>query len=79
VVKQHIVLEGDISSAMNPPSGCALQTRCRYKNQVPGNRCEIDLPPIVSSTAAHDIRCHLDQSILDAMKPVISFVAVIGA
>jgi peptide/nickel transport system ATP-binding protein len=31
VKKQHIVLEGDIPSAMNPPPGCPFQTRCRWK------------------------------------------------
>jgi peptide/nickel transport system ATP-binding protein len=32
VEKQHIVLEGDIPSAMNPPPGCPFQTRCRWKS-----------------------------------------------
>jgi peptide/nickel transport system ATP-binding protein len=36
VKKQHIVLEGDIPSAMNPPPGCPFQTRCRWKKDVPG-------------------------------------------
>ncbi|TIW32752.1 MAG: ATP-binding cassette domain-containing protein, partial [Mesorhizobium sp.] len=30
VIKKHIVLEGDIPSAMNPPTGCPFQTRCGY-------------------------------------------------
>ena len=46
VVKKHIVLEGDIPSAMNPPPGCPFQTRCRYKHLVPGNLCETEVPPM---------------------------------
>ena len=36
VVKEHIVLQGDIPSAMNPPPGCPFQTRCPRK--APGAR-----------------------------------------
>ena len=45
VVKKHIVLEGDIPSAMNPPTGCPFQTRCRYKQLVPDDNCETQVPP----------------------------------
>ena len=46
VVKKHIVLEGDIPSAMNPPPGCPFQTRCRYKHLVPDGLCEREVPPL---------------------------------
>ncbi|WP_432287832.1 ABC transporter ATP-binding protein [Aminobacter sp. BA135] len=72
VVKKHIVLEGDIPSAMNPPSGCPFQTRCRYKSQVPGNLCETQVPPMREFGDGHQIKCHLPPSAFDAMEPVIS-------
>lgn len=71
--KKHIVLEGDIPSAVNPPSGCPFQTRCPYKAQVPDNLCETQLPAIRSDDNGHDIQCHLDQSVFDAQEAVISF------
>jgi len=72
VVKKHIVLEGDIPSAMNPPPGCPFQTRCRYKSQVPGNLCETQVPPVREFGNGHQIKCHLPPSAFDAMEPVIS-------
>ena len=43
VKKKHIVLEGDIPSAVNPPPGCPFQTRCPRKL---GPICEEQEPPI---------------------------------
>jgi peptide/nickel transport system ATP-binding protein len=75
VVKKHIVLEGDIPSAMNPPSGCPFQTRCRYKGQVPGGLCETQVPPVRNLGNGHQVKCHLPESAFAAMEPVISFSA----
>ena len=75
VQKRHVVLDGDIPSAMNPPSGCPFQTRCQYKKQVPGNRCETELPAMRVMAAGHQIKCHLSQEVFDGMEPVIKMVA----
>lgn len=72
VVKKHIVLDGDIPSAMNPPSGCPFQTRCHRKSEVPGNKCETELPATRTLAGGHLIKCHLADDILDKMEPVVA-------
>lgn len=73
VEKKHIILEGDIPSAMNPPPGCPFQTRCRYKDQVPDRHCETEVPPARNLGNGHYVKCHLADDILQRMEPVISF------
>ena len=75
VQKQRIVLEGDIPSAMSPPPGCPFQTRCRWKDKVPGGLCDIELPPMRTLADGHQIKCHLSDDILDHMEPVIKMAA----
>ena len=75
IVKEHIVLEGDIPSAMNPPSGCPFQTRCRWKDKVGGGLCDSTVPPIRTMANGHQLKCHLDQTVLDEMTPVIKMAA----
>ncbi|MDW3184070.1 ABC transporter ATP-binding protein [Roseobacter sp.] len=71
VKKKHIVLEGDIPSAMNPPPGCPFQTRCRWKSQVAGGLCEKEVPPVRMLPGNHQIKCHLSDEKLSEMEPVI--------
>jgi peptide/nickel transport system ATP-binding protein len=71
VEKKHIVLQGDIPSAMNPPPGCPFQTRCPRKSQVPGNLCETEVPPMRRLAEGHAIKCHLSEEVLVTMEPVI--------
>ncbi|MBJ3762875.1 ABC transporter ATP-binding protein [Maribius pontilimi] len=75
VQKKHIVLEGDIPSAMNPPPGCPFQTRCPWKSQVPGTKCETEMPPVLDMGDGHKIKCHLTREKLDGMEPVITLAA----
>ena len=73
VEKKQIVLDGDIPSALNPPSGCPFQTRCGHKSKVGDNLCDTQMPPVRELSSGHVIKCHLDDSHLQAMDPVISF------
>ena len=75
VKKKHIVLEGDIPSAMNPPPGCPFQTRCRWKSKVPGNLCDREVPPVRRLAEGHQIKCHLPDDELNRMEPVIKIAA----
>jgi len=68
VQKKHIVLKGEIPSAVNPPPGCPFQTRCPRKI---GEICETQAPPVQEMSDGHRITCHLDATTLNAMEPVI--------
>ena len=71
VTKKHIVLEGDIPSAVNPPPGCPFQTRCQHKHRVEGGLCEREKPPVRDLGNGHTILCHLSDDFLDSMDAVI--------
>jgi peptide/nickel transport system ATP-binding protein len=75
IEKQHIVLDGDIPSAMNPPPGCPFQTRCRWKDKVAGGLCEREVPPVRHLADGHQIKCHLSDEKLAGMEPVIKIAA----
>ncbi|MBS0565690.1 MAG: ABC transporter ATP-binding protein [Proteobacteria bacterium] len=76
VEKKRIVLEGDIPSAMNPPPGCPFQTRCRWKARVsPAGLCEREMPPMRVLAGGHQIKCHLSDTELASMEPVIKIAA----
>ncbi|TDE38418.1 ABC transporter ATP-binding protein [Antarcticimicrobium sediminis] len=75
VQKTHIVLEGDIPSAMNPPPGCPFQTRCRWKDQVPNRLCDREVPKVRELSEGHQVKCHLSDEKLAEMEPVIKIAA----
>ncbi len=53
--RQRIVLEGDIPSPMNPPSGCRFHTRCPYAME----RCSKETPVFKEHETGHWAACHL--------------------
>ncbi|MEW8979574.1 MAG: dipeptide ABC transporter ATP-binding protein [Symbiobacterium sp.] len=59
--RERIVLEGDVPSPVNPPSGCRFHTRCRYQPQV-GDICKEQEPPLVNVGGDHWVACHMRTS-----------------
>jgi oligopeptide/dipeptide ABC transporter ATP-binding protein len=52
--REQIVLEGDVPSPINPPSGCVFHPRCfRFKEGV----CDVEDPPAVQFGAGHEAKC----------------------
>ncbi|MGB6400794.1 MAG: dipeptide ABC transporter ATP-binding protein [Bradyrhizobium sp.] len=52
--RSRILLQGEMPSALNPPSGCRFHTRCPYA--IP--RCRIELPELLADGMRHATACH---------------------
>jgi oligopeptide transport system ATP-binding protein len=50
------LIDGDVPSPINPPSGCAFHTRCHYAME----RCKIETPQLVEVAGQHQVACFLN-------------------
>jgi peptide/nickel transport system ATP-binding protein len=73
-VQKHIRLEGNVPSAIDPPSGCRFHTRCPRRELLPdgGKICETEIPPWREAAEGHRIFCHLPIEVLSTFEPVIT-------
>jgi len=51
------LVDGDVPSPINPPSGCAFHTRCRYVM----DRCKVERPELAGVGGPHQVACFLNE------------------
>jgi oligopeptide transport system ATP-binding protein len=53
--KERVLLQGDVPSPVNPPSGCTFHPRCAYREAI----CDQIEPPLDFDADSHGVSCHV--------------------
>ena len=61
IVREEIVLSGEVPSPINPPSGCRFHPRCpvALADSALMNRCRTEEPQLLQAASGHMVACHL--------------------
>lgn len=64
--KQRIIMQGEITSPINPKPGCRFAARCPYANE----QCRTEIPALEEVLPGHFVRCHQVRELndLDAIR-----------
>jgi oligopeptide/dipeptide ABC transporter ATP-binding protein len=56
--RERIMLQGDLPSPINPPSGCVFNTRCWKAT----DKCRTEVPQLLEIAPKHKVACHFPES-----------------
>lgn len=58
--RERILLQGDLPSPANPPTGCRFHTRCPFRQE---SRCDTERPELREIEPGHRVACHWAEEI----------------